>query len=106
MSRFLSCALAAAACLGTATLASSTLAARNSRSPAARAAGDGAFRDGLYLGRFDAAIGRPHHPAVGRWSNEKDRRSFRAGYRQGYDSSRPVRPAAETSRRSNRPHTA
>lgn len=45
---------------------------------------DGAFRDGLYLGRLAAESGQPIHPAIGRWSAEQDRANFIAGYRRGY----------------------
>jgi hypothetical protein len=60
-------------------------ATRHSHSVDARRAGDGAFRDGLYLGKLDRTAKNPMHPAVGRWSTEKDRESFAAGYRQGYN---------------------
>jgi hypothetical protein len=66
-------------------LATSTLSARRGQSLDVSMAANGAFRDGLYLGRLDAGRGRPLHPAVGRWSTEKDRASFAAGYRRGYD---------------------
>jgi hypothetical protein len=46
---------------------------------------DGAFRDGLYLGKLSASTGRPLRPPIGRWSTEKDRSLFAAGYRQGYN---------------------
>jgi hypothetical protein len=45
---------------------------------------DGAFRDGLYLGKLDAESGRKPHPSIGRWSTATDRASFVAGYEQGY----------------------
>src|SRR5579863_792908 len=45
---------------------------------------DGAFRDGLFLGRIDAEQGRQRHVSSGRWSSEADRRSFVLGYQQGY----------------------
>ena len=45
---------------------------------------DGAFRDGLYLGRLAAESGREPHVAVGRWSRAEDRSSFTAGYQRGY----------------------
>jgi hypothetical protein len=45
---------------------------------------DGAFRDGLYLGRLAAADGRALRPPIGRWSNERDRAVFVVGYRRGY----------------------
>jgi len=48
-------------------------------------AGDAAFRDGVYLGKLARTAGNPMHPPVGRWSTEKDRTSFAAGYRRGYN---------------------
>jgi hypothetical protein len=45
---------------------------------------NGAFRDGLYLGRLAAESGREPHVAAGRWSTEEDRSSFTAGYQRGY----------------------
>ena len=48
-------------------------------------ANDGAFRDGLYLGRLAHAANRRQRPPIGRWSTEKDRASFAAGYRQGFE---------------------
>jgi len=50
----------------------------------ARLASDGAFRDGLYLGKLAAENGQPRRLAVGRWSTEQDRAMFTAGYRRGY----------------------
>jgi len=46
---------------------------------------DGAFRDGLYLGRLAVESGAEPRVAVGRWANVKDRLSFTVGYRQGYN---------------------
>jgi hypothetical protein len=45
---------------------------------------DGAFRDGLYLGRLTAERGSESHIASARWATDKDRASFAAGYRRGY----------------------
>ena len=45
---------------------------------------DGAFRDGLYLGRLAADGGGEPHVAVGRWAAAEDRSSFTAGYQRGY----------------------
>ena len=71
--------------------ASATLAVNpRSVSPAteeARFAADGAFRDGLDLGKLAAAQGRPLRLAVGRWSADQDRSMFTAGYRRGYGES-------------------
>jgi hypothetical protein len=46
---------------------------------------DGAFRDGLYLGRLTAERGSASHIASARWSTDKDRASFSAGYQRGYN---------------------
>ena len=48
-------------------------------------AADGAFRDGLYLGRLAAQSGKASCPPTGRWSGGKDRAAFAAGYRRGYE---------------------
>ena len=48
---------------------------------------DGAFRDGLYLGRLAGESGAEPHMAIGRWAWADARRSFRAGYQQGYSHS-------------------
>ena len=45
---------------------------------------DGAFRDGLYLGKLAADGGGEPHVAVGRWATAEDRSSFTAGYQRGY----------------------
>jgi hypothetical protein len=45
---------------------------------------DGAFRDGLYLGRLSAERGSGSHIASARWATDQDRASFAAGYRRGY----------------------
>lgn len=44
---------------------------------------DAAYRDGLYLGKLAQAANKTMRPPVGRWSTEKDRASFAAGFRQG-----------------------
>jgi len=54
---------------------------------AERFAADGAFRDGLYLGKLAAEQGQPSSTAIGRWSTERDRSMFAEGYRRGYNSS-------------------
>ena len=85
MNKVFTYALAIAVCLGTtALLANSGRAARRNQSADAQFASDGAFRDGLYLGKLAAESGRPLHPLTGRWSSEKDRASFAAGYQRGY----------------------
>jgi hypothetical protein len=47
---------------------------------------DGAFRDGLYMARLDIENHREPHISIGRWSSDKDRASYVAGYRQAYAS--------------------
>jgi hypothetical protein len=46
---------------------------------------NGAFRDGLYLGKLDARQGNGQHIASGRWSTGQDRASFMDGYNRAYD---------------------
>ena len=85
MLRLLTCVLAVG-CVGTsAMLVQRDMGAQHSHSFDARLAADGAFRDGLYLGKLDRTAKNPMHPAVGRWATEKDRESFVAGSRQGYN---------------------
>jgi hypothetical protein len=45
---------------------------------------NGAFRDGLYLGRLAAERGIAPRVARGRWARAEDRASFTAGYERGY----------------------
>jgi hypothetical protein len=86
MDKIFTFALAIAVCLGTtAVLANSGRAARLGQSAGPQMAADGAFRDGLYVGRLAAERGRPMRPQTGRWSSERDRASFVAGYRRGYN---------------------
>jgi hypothetical protein len=59
---------------------------------------DGAFRDGLYVGKLAAEQGQPMRPSIGRWSTAHDRSTFSAGYRRGYDESARVEANAEHAR--------
>jgi hypothetical protein len=52
-----------------------------------------AFRDRLYLGGLAARRGEEPHISEGRWANQVDRSSFKAGYQQGYDEAIAVRGA-------------
>jgi hypothetical protein len=61
-----------------------------------RFAEDGAFRDGLYLGKLAARSHRVQRPAIGRWSSDQDRASFAAGYRLGYEQNRILRGTNST----------
>lgn len=45
---------------------------------------DGAFRDGLFLGRFDVEHGRKLRLTSGRWSADADRQMFVTAYLQAY----------------------
>ena len=82
MDKIFTFALAVAVSLGTtAVLANRGYAPRAMN---AQLAADGAFRDGLYVGRLAAEAGRAMRPPVGRWSSAGDRASFSAGYQRGY----------------------
>jgi hypothetical protein len=85
MTKFFSYAAILVALSASATLAISPRTVKPDTTPEARFAGDGAFRDGLYLGQLSAQQGQPPRLAIGRWSTEHDRSLFAAGYRQGYD---------------------
>jgi hypothetical protein len=75
-------------CVGaTATLAISPRTAKPSTTAEVLFANDGAFRDGLFLGKLAAKDGQPLRLAIGRWSTDQDRAMFRAGYRRGYNES-------------------
>jgi len=77
-------ALALAVSVGTtAVLANGGYATSHLQSAVALAS-DGAFRDGLYIGKLAAKRGQPQSPPIGRWSNERDRASFVDGYHRGY----------------------
>ncbi len=77
---------AAVLCLGTtALLANSGRTTLRLNDASAQLAIDGAFRDGLYLGKLDADGGRPMRASIARWSAERDRNSFVAGYQRGYN---------------------
>jgi hypothetical protein len=54
----------------------------------------GAYRDGLYLGRFTAERGRPRNVVSGRWATTDNRALFAAGYERGYGESVATRAAA------------
>jgi hypothetical protein len=58
-------------------------------------AGNAAFRDGLHLGKFDAASGRTRHMSVGRWSADANREWFVAGYQAGYQQVNATKVAEE-----------
>lgn len=88
MSKLSAYALAIAVSLGTtAMLANSQRTINADASAEARLAADGAFRDGLYLGRLAAESGGPLRPGIARWSTDQGRATFTAGYRRGYNES-------------------
>jgi len=87
MDKFFTYAVALAVSLGTtAMLANNKRAAAPHASAEATLATDGAFRDGLYLGKLAAERGQVMRPAIGRWSTDWDRSMFAAGYHRGYES--------------------
>jgi hypothetical protein len=86
MTRLLTYALAIAVCLGTtAVLAIGNHNVTTREGAEAGFAADGAFRDGLYLGKLAAQSGQSLRPAIGRWSKDQDRSMFTAGYLRGYN---------------------
>jgi hypothetical protein len=64
-------------------------------------ASDGAFRDGLFLGKLAAESGQPLRAAIGRWSRDQDRSMFAAGYLRGYNESLVSARANDPRARSN-----
>jgi hypothetical protein len=81
-------------CVGTsAMLVRRDVAPRQKETVDRQLANDGAFRDGLYLGKLARAANRQMRPPIGRWSTEKDRASFAAGYRQGFGEESPRQEA-------------
>lgn len=83
MQRLLTCALAIG-CVGTGGfLVRGTL--ETPSSIEVQMATDGAFRDGVYVGKLDRASGRTVTPPIARWSSEKDRAAFARGYRQAFN---------------------
>lgn len=86
MDRINAFALAVAVALGTVALVGSS--GRDARltpnDDAAQTATDGAFRDGLFVGRLAASRGQASQPLIGRWSSERDRAAFAVGYERGY----------------------
>jgi len=98
MYRLSAIALMLAACIGTTVaLANGRQTSRRNLNDSTRLATDGAFRNGLYLGRFSAQHKLPRRPTIGRWSSLQDRSSFLAGYSRGYDRSLADSPAARGS---------
>jgi len=85
MTKFFTCTAIVIGLSATATLAISPRTAKPGITAEAIFATDGAFRDGLYLGKLAAKNGEPARPAIGRWSTEHDRSMFTAGYRRGYN---------------------
>ena len=85
MTRFFTSTAIVLALSVSAMLAFSPSNAKSNMASEARLANDGAFRDGLYLGKLAAMGGQPSRVAIGRWSTQQDRAQFASGYRRGYD---------------------
>jgi hypothetical protein len=83
MVKILACVLAVGFA-GTTMLFEGTRTAPGVQSVDVEMANDGAYRDGLYLGKLSREAKQSMIPPVGRWSTEKDRASFERGYRQGF----------------------
>lgn len=72
-------------CLGTsAMLVQRDATQRQRQNVDSELANDAAFRDGLYVGKLAREANRQTRPPIARWSTEKDRAAFAAGYRQGF----------------------
>ena len=56
---------------------------------------NGAFRDGLYLGKLAAKNGEEPRIVTGRWVKDEDRSAFRAGYYRGFHQTLAERARAE-----------
>jgi hypothetical protein len=85
MEKLFTYALAIAVSLGTTVfLAKSQHASGEVQSIDVQFATDGAFRDGLFMGKLAAERGEAMHPLPGRWSADADRISFVKGYQRGY----------------------
>jgi hypothetical protein len=85
MSKFATYALVIAVSMGTTAMLGNRKRAINPDASAdSRLATNGAFQDGMYLGKLAAENGQPLRIAVGRWSTDQDRASFTAGYERGY----------------------
>lgn len=98
MNNFVTWVLALAVSLGTtAVLSIRYPGPQRAGAPESRLALDGAYRDGLYVGQLAAESGRTSRPPIGRWSGEKDRASFLAGYEHSYNAgiSQPVNAKSE-----------
>ena len=52
-----------------------------------RQANNGAYRDGLFVGKLSAERGAKSRAPIGRWATAEDRASFTAGYQLGYGGS-------------------
>lgn len=86
MSNFVTWTLAVAMCVGTtAALAIHHPGSQPGHSSESQLALDSAYRDGLYVGQLAARSGRQSRAPIGRWSAEKDRASFQAGYEHTYN---------------------
>ena len=85
MEKLFTYALAIAVSLGTTVfLAKSQHTSGELQNTDVQFATDGAFRDGLFMGKLAAQRGDAMHPLAGRWSAEADRISFIKGYQRGY----------------------
>jgi hypothetical protein len=96
MKTFLTFALVVGLGTGTAFMLAPDHSKQFANSSASAQRTDGAFRDGMYLGRLAAESGGEHHVSVGRWATAQDRSSFSAGYEQGYSEFLASRAGATT----------
>lgn len=87
MTKLVTYTLAIAVSMGTTAMLDNHHTTNPNASVEARLAADGAFRDGMYLGKLAAKSGQLLRPAIGRWSTEQARATFTAGYLRGYHES-------------------
>ena len=71
--------------VGSAAMVQSVMRTRSLNSDSsALMATNGAFRDGLYLGKLAAKNGEEPRIAIGRWVRDEDRSAFQEGYYRGF----------------------
>jgi len=82
--------------VGSAAMVQSAMRTRSLNSDdSALMATNGAFRDGLHLGKLAAKNGEEPRVAVGRWVKDEDRAAFREGYYRGFNQTLAERTSAE-----------
>ena len=82
--------------VGSAAMVQSAMRTRSLNSDSsALMATNGAFRDGLYLGKLAARNGEEPRISTGRWVKDEDRSAFRDGYNRGFNQTLADRASTE-----------